>query len=78
MVFYLYHMVCVVLIIKLMPDSINYWCAHNPNGVWLMNILYYVGALILTTAISAISYQFVERPFLRLKTKFAVVKSGKS
>ena len=76
--FYLYHMVCVVLIIKLMPDSINYWCAHNPNGVWLMNILYYVGALILTTAISAISYQFVERPFLRLKTKFAVVKSGKS
>lgn len=76
--FYLFHMVCVVLVIKLMPNSINYWCAHHPNGAWVINSLYYIGSLIITVGVSGLSYQLVERPFLKLKTKFAVVKSGKS
>jgi peptidoglycan/LPS O-acetylase OafA/YrhL len=38
-------------------------------------VIYWVGGLMLTIALASISYRLLERPFLRLKERFAVVKS---
>jgi len=75
--FYLFHMVCAVLVIRSMPNTVSYWCAHNPNGgVWI-NLIYYLGSIVATCLVSAFSYALIEHPILRFKSKFAVIKSGK-
>jgi len=75
--FYVYHMMCVVLCIKLMPDAINYWCENNDGGTVIINILYYVGSFLITIIVSAISYYLFERYFLKLKKKHSVILSGR-
>jgi len=35
-------------------------------------------AMLVTTLVASLSYRFLERPFLRLKDRFAVVRSGRS
>jgi peptidoglycan/LPS O-acetylase OafA/YrhL len=75
--FYLFHMVCIVMIVKLMPDSINYWCSNNSNGNIIINVLYYAGSIVLTTLLSGLSFKIIERPILKYKAKFAIIKSGK-
>lgn len=75
--FYVYHMMCVVICLRLMPDAINLWCLNNTGGSVLINILYYVGSFLITIIVSAFSYFFFERYFLRLKRKYSVILSGK-
>lgn len=75
--FYLYHMAVVVFVIKNMPDFVIRWCSQNYEGNVVINLLYYLGSIILTIAVSSISYYILEKPFLRLKSKFAIVQSGK-
>lgn len=75
--FYVYHMMCVVLCIKLMPDFILIWCANNAAGEMVINILYYVGSFLITIIVSAISFYFFERYFLKLKKKHSVILSGR-
>jgi len=41
-------------------------------------ILIYVGITSITIALAWVSYQFYEKPFLRLKRKFAIVQSSNS
>ncbi len=75
--FYIYHMAVIVLVIKLMPNAINYWCANNFGGNLVINVLYYTLSVILTIFIGGLSYYFFEKRFLKYKGKFAIVKSGK-
>lgn len=75
--FYLYHMVCAVLVMQLIPISFIEWCSQQQGGQIIINIIYYGGSIIVTTAISWLSYSIIEKPFLKLKSKFAIIKSGK-
>ena len=75
--FYLFHMVCIVLVIKLMPDAINLWCSTNQYGDIIINALYYSGSILLTAVISGLSYRIIEKPILKYKANFAIIKSGK-
>jgi peptidoglycan/LPS O-acetylase OafA/YrhL len=40
------------------------------------NVALYAGAVVLTIAVATLVYKFYEAPFLRLKGRYAVVKSG--
>jgi peptidoglycan/LPS O-acetylase OafA/YrhL len=62
---YMYHTIAVVISVKI---------AMNLNQ---SNWISYPLTLILTIIMAGLSYQYFEKPFLRLKDKFAVVKSGK-
>ncbi len=42
----------------------------------LFNIAIYGGTLLISIAAAALSYRFIETPFLRLKSRFALVRSG--
>jgi peptidoglycan/LPS O-acetylase OafA/YrhL len=41
-------------------------------------ILIYIGITLITVALAWVSYQFYEKPFLRLKRKFAIIQSSNS
>jgi peptidoglycan/LPS O-acetylase OafA/YrhL len=62
---YMYHTIAVVIAVKI---AFN----HNQSN-WISYSL----TLILTIIMAGLSYQYFEKPFLKLKDKFAVVKSGK-
>jgi peptidoglycan/LPS O-acetylase OafA/YrhL len=38
-------------------------------------LLHWFGGLVLTIVLASVSYRWLESPFLRLKEKFAAVKS---
>lgn len=61
---YMYHTIAVVIGVKI---SMSY----NQSN-WVSYPITYV----LTIIISAISYEYFEKPFLKLKDKFSTVKSG--
>jgi peptidoglycan/LPS O-acetylase OafA/YrhL len=63
---YMYHTIAVVIAVKIAMN-------HNQSN-WIS----YPLTLILTIIMAGISYQYFEKPFLKLKDKFAVVKSGKN
>jgi peptidoglycan/LPS O-acetylase OafA/YrhL len=63
---YMYHTIAVVIAVKI---AFN----HNQSN-WIS----YPLTLILTIIMAGLSYQYFEKPFLKLKDKFAVVKSGKN
>jgi peptidoglycan/LPS O-acetylase OafA/YrhL len=44
-------------------------------GVWITNIPFVAISLALTIAVSHLSYQYLEKPFLKLKERFTIVKS---
>jgi peptidoglycan/LPS O-acetylase OafA/YrhL len=62
---YVYHQMCIWITDKIL---------HVPNGVLHM-CLREVVALGITVVVSAVSYAVLEKPFLRLKRKFAYVDS---
>lgn len=48
----------------------------DTRWLWIVYIGLYVGMTILTIGLAALSYELYEKPFLKLKTKFMVVKSS--
>lgn len=42
---------------------------------WQFNVLLYAGALVIVIVLSHLSYRYFERPFLRLKDRFTLVRS---
>lgn len=67
---YMYHMFIIVLVIRLIYP---YLSRISPL---LADAGVYSGAILLTVLVSAVSYRYFERPFIRLKRRFALVKSG--
>ncbi|MES2518892.1 MAG: acyltransferase [Bacteroidota bacterium] len=61
---YMYHTIAVVIGVKI---SMSY---HHSNFVS------YPIAFVLTIIMAGLSYQYFEKPFLKLKDKFTTVKSG--
>ena len=61
---YMYHTVAVVIGVKV---------SHSFNN---SNFVSYPVSYVLTIFISALSYEYFEKPFLKIKDKFTTVKSG--
>jgi peptidoglycan/LPS O-acetylase OafA/YrhL len=66
---YMYHMFVIVLVIRLTTYS-------GVKGIVTQNIFYYSGSFLGTILVSAISYYFFEKYFLRLNRRSKVVESG--
>ena len=67
---YMYHMMIVVFVIQMMVKI------HGEIGV-KENILIYFCSVGLSILVAWLSYEYFEKPFLKLKSKFTIVKSGK-
>lgn len=67
---YMYHMMIVVFVIQMIAKI------HGEIGVE-ENILIYFCSIGLSILVAWLSYEYFEKPFLKLKSKFTIVKSGK-
>ncbi len=63
------------LVIYLLPMAVD---ALRPPVLWLNYILAYAGVLGLTIITAHLSYEYLEKPFLRLKGRFSTIKSRNS
>jgi peptidoglycan/LPS O-acetylase OafA/YrhL len=68
---YVFHIISIRLAFQLFE------AIQNTEGRSLeeLNTLVFIAGLIITVVLSAASYQFIEKPFLKLKEKFGVVQS---
>jgi peptidoglycan/LPS O-acetylase OafA/YrhL len=67
---YMYHMLVIVFLIQvernwMMQDSLSF------------NVLLYISAIGASVLVAWVSYNYFEKPFLRIKEKFTIVRSGK-
>ncbi len=69
---YVYHVFVLLAILHVFQD-IGYSAAANPL---VFNIVLYTLTLSLSILVAGLSYRFFETPFLRLKSRFAIVRSG--
>jgi peptidoglycan/LPS O-acetylase OafA/YrhL len=69
---YVYHLFAVVLALKLLPELIP---LHD-LPTWVAYPITLGTILVLTTAISHLSYRYFESYFLRKKVRFSTVLSG--
>jgi peptidoglycan/LPS O-acetylase OafA/YrhL len=74
---YLLHMVGAVIALRILPSILRSVDLFTSTQTISYSVMVYTLAILITIALSAISYSIIERPFLNLKTKFAVIKSGK-
>jgi len=63
------------LVIKSVMEILVRWGGTVFND-GLSNVILYAASILFTLMVSSIAYYFFERPFLRLKSSFAVVESG--
>jgi peptidoglycan/LPS O-acetylase OafA/YrhL len=66
---YMYHMLAIVVAIRAVL-----WFTSGHSS--MINALIYVLSLCLVVLISTVSYEFFEKPFLKLKVKFSTIVSG--
>ncbi len=70
---YMYHTLCIAISLYLVKEFSNY----SLNGL-TGNAIVYVLTMILTIIFSAISYQYFEKPFIKLKHKYSTIVKEKS
>ena len=67
---YMYHTLVIAIVLNfLLPYFSN-------KGGFFFNLVLYVSVIISTWLIAAMSYKYFEMPFLKLKKKFQLIKSG--
>lgn len=64
---YMYHMACLGLF--------HYFLKVEDSNYWIWISASFILPLVVTIIISALSYAVIEKPFLRLKERFAIVLS---
>jgi peptidoglycan/LPS O-acetylase OafA/YrhL len=63
---YVYHWIIILAIIEILKQNLpNY----NEN-ILVVNLILYTGSISLTVFISYLSYEYFEKPFLKIKRKF--------
>lgn len=67
---YMYHFMIIPLVLY------GYKCLHINLNEFLFNTVIYTTVLGLTIVVSGISYALFEHRFIRLKEKYALIKSG--
>ncbi|MFN4147576.1 MAG: acyltransferase family protein [Runella sp.] len=63
---YIYQTAMIVASVHLIHQCVGEGLSH-----WAFNLLLYPLAILLTVSVSAISYSYFEKPFLRLKERFS-------
>ena len=63
------------LVIKSVMEIMVRWRGTVFNDL-ISNVILYAASIVVTLVVSSIVYYFFERPFLRVKSSFAVVESG--
>jgi peptidoglycan/LPS O-acetylase OafA/YrhL len=71
---YMYHLACIAFAYHLVDYFFQLQFQIQP---W-QNLLIYVISISLTLLVSALSYRFIEKPFIQLKDKFSIIKSGEA
>jgi peptidoglycan/LPS O-acetylase OafA/YrhL len=69
---YMYHLACIAFTYHL----VDYFVELPPQISSTQNLLIYTISIFTTIVVSAISYKFLEQPFIQRKEKYAIVKSG--
>jgi peptidoglycan/LPS O-acetylase OafA/YrhL len=69
---YMYHLACIALTYHL----VDYFSELPFRIPFDQNLLIYTLSVLLTILVSALSYRFIERPFIQRKEKYAIIKSG--
>ena len=72
---YVLHFAVLRIVFALLGDGDAGTAAFTPPTGHHLGL--YVLTFALTILLAAVSYRFLERPFLKLKDRFAVVKSGR-
>jgi peptidoglycan/LPS O-acetylase OafA/YrhL len=70
----MYHLACIAFAYHLVDYFFQLQFQIQP---W-QNLLIYVISISLTLLVSALSYRFIEKPFIQLKDKFSIIKSGEA
>lgn len=71
---YMYNYLCV----RLAMIVVQYFYGENVLLGLVGNVLLYILSITFTIGLSALSYEYFEKPFLRLKHRFTIVKSGET
>ncbi len=67
---YVYHFIAVIVILKLLNKYIQF------DNVAIQNVVIYIFVFGLSIVISSLSYRFIEKPLLRMKSRFTNIISG--
>jgi len=71
---YMYHLLIIVALLNFMKMMFD-WKGELSMG---QNIFIYLAAVVLTAVVSSLSYRYLETPFIRLKKRFTMIKSGEA
>lgn len=55
-------------------EFVEYLFGKSISG-WQMEVVLYISAILTTILLAALSYQFFEKPFLKLKSPSAFIKA---
>lgn len=69
---YMYHIICITFTLHVMDKVLSL----PQNMSWSQNLLYYLSSIVLTILVSALSYRYLERVFIRKKKNYTTVISG--
>ena len=69
---YMYNYLCV----RLALIVVQMWIGEGVELGVMGNVAFYILSILFTVVLAALSYEYFEKPFLRFKHKFTVVKSG--
>ncbi len=69
---YMYHLLVIVALLNFMKSVFD-WAGELSIG---QNIFIYFAAVAITAVVSSLSYRYLETPFIRLKKRFTMIKSG--
>lgn len=67
---YMYHPVMIVIALQMQRQLLGGDFQH-----WPANLLLYVSSILFTILVSALSYNYIEKPFLQIKNRFSLIKS---
>ncbi|MES2678988.1 MAG: acyltransferase, partial [Bacteroidota bacterium] len=68
---YMYHFMIIPLILCLLVNILG----MSASGVFT-NIILYAASILLTVGISSLSYELFENRFIKMKSRFSIIKSG--
>jgi peptidoglycan/LPS O-acetylase OafA/YrhL len=68
---YLLHEIAIGAVMRLIASATG-----SHFGDLSANVALYFGGIVVTIGVATLAYKFYELPFLRLKSRYAVVKSG--
>jgi peptidoglycan/LPS O-acetylase OafA/YrhL len=71
---YVFHVWCISMAAFLISSYFHISMAEGTASLWMVTVKDLL-AFALTVAAASISYRFIEKPFLRLKDKFEIVKT---